>query len=264
MSNTYKPKEPLLIVKVGGKVVENPTALQKLIKDFVAIKCKKLLVHGGGSMATKVAEKLGVKTTMVEGRRVTDNNMIDIVTMVYGGLVNKRLVALLQWHKLNAIGLTGADMNVMLSDKRPIKTVDYGWVGDVRKVSGKALSDLIDGGYLPVLAPITHDGKGHILNTNADTIAGEAAKALASRYDVTLAFCFEKNGVLMNDQDDDSVIEVLKQTQFAQLKDMGIIKGGMIPKLDNAFSTLDYGVKEVIITNANNLNDLRLGTHIHQ
>ena len=262
MSNANKPKEPLLIVKVGGKVVENPTALQKLIKDFVAIKCKKLLVHGGGSMATKVAEKLGVKTTMVEGRRVTDNNMIDIVTMVYGGLVNKRLVALLQWHKLNAIGLTGADMNVMLSDKRPVKTVDYGWVGDVDRADGVALKSLISQGVVPVIAPLTHDGKGSILNTNADTMAGETAKALASLFDVTLAFCFEKEGVLRDENDDHSVIPVINRALYAELKEQGIVSGGMLPKLDNAFATLDAGVKEVIITKADNLRNLARGSHL--
>ena len=256
-------KEQLLVVKVGGKVVENPEALQKLIKSLMAIKCRKVLVHGGGVMATKIAADMGIKTTMVEGRRVTDDKTIDVVTMVYGGLVNKRLVSLLQMRKMNAIGICGADMNIILSDKRPVTNgIDYGWVGDVRKVNGKALSSLIETGVLPVIAPLTHDGKGHILNTNADTIAGETAKALAKNYDVTLAFCFEKRGVLTDPNNDDSVISSLKIKQYEMLKETGIIVDGMIPKLDNAFSCIEYGVKEVIITHANNLGDLSQGTHI--
>lgn len=255
-------KEKLLIVKVGGKVVENPDTLRKLIKDLVAIKCRKVLVHGGGSMATKVAKSMGIKTTMVDGRRVTDDKMIDVVTMVYGGLVNKRLVALLEWNKVNAIGITGADMDVILAEKRPVKDVDYGWVGDVKRVNARSLSSLIETGVVPVIAPLTHDGKGHILNTNADTIAAEVAKALAHKYDVTLTFCMEKRGVLLNEQDDDTVLPVIKPTQYAMMKETGLIKGGMIPKLDNAFSCLDYGVREVIVTAASALSDLTQGTHI--
>lgn len=257
-----KQKEKLLIVKVGGKVVESPSTLKQLIKDLVAIKNPKVLVHGGGVLATDVAAKLGVKSTMVKGRRVTDDRMLDVVTMVYGGLVNKQLVALLQRHKINALGITGADMNTFLSEKRAVRDVDYGWAGDVKKVSAKSLSRVIDAGITPVIAPLTHDGKGHLLNTNADTMACEAAKALALNYDVTLAFCFDKRGVLMNEHDDDTVIRVLKRTQYKALSEMGIIKEGMIPKLDNAFEALDYGVKEVIITNAENLSDLSQGTHI--
>ena len=255
-------KQDLLIVKVGGKIVENPVALKCLITDVAAIRQPKALVHGGGVMATKMAERLGIKTTMVEGRRVTDDDMLDVVTMVYGGLVNKRLVALLQWHKQNAIGLTGADMNIMLCAKRPVRTVDYGWVGDVKKANGKALAQLIGSGVMPVIAPLTHDGMGHMLNTNADTMAAATATALSRYYNVTLVYCFEKNGVLMNPDDDDSVIPVLRMSQYDQLKSLGIIKDGMIPKLDNAFATLDNGVHEVVITNAANLSDLTKGTHI--
>lgn len=255
-------KEKLLLVKVGGKVVENPEALNLLITDLSNLEGRKVLVHGGGVLATKTATALGIETTMVEGRRVTDDKMIDVVTMVYAGLVNKRVVSLLQSKGTNAIGLCGADMNVILSDKRPVITVDYGWVGDVKKVDGKALSTLIESGVVPVLAPLTHDGKGHILNTNADTIAAETAKGLAAFYDVTLVFCFEKQGVLADANDDNSVIASLNHQQYEAYKSEGVITDGMIPKLDNAFSTIENGVKEVVITHASSLNDLTQGTHI--
>lgn len=255
-------KEKLLLVKVGGKVVENPSALNQLITDLSNLEGRKVLVHGGGVLATKTATALGIETTMVEGRRVTDDKMIDVVTMVYAGLVNKRVVSLLQSTGTNAIGLCGADMNVILSDKRPVKTVDYGWVGDVKKVDGKALSTLIESGVVPVLAPLTHDGQGHILNTNADTIAAETAKGLAAFYDVTLVFCFEKRGVLADANKDNSVITSLNREEYEAYKSKGVITDGMIPKLDNAFSTLEDGVCEVVITHASSLNDLTQGTHI--
>ena len=255
-------KEKLLLVKVGGKVVENPEALNLLITDLSNLEGRKVLVHGGGVLATKTATALGIETTMVEGRRVTDDKMIDVVTMVYAGLVNKRVVSLLQSKGTNAIGLCGADMNVILSDKRPVKTVDYGWVGDVKKVDGKALSTLIESGVVPVLAPLTHDGQGHILNTNADTIAAETAKGLAAYYDVTLVFCFEKRGVLADANNDNSVITSLNREEYEAYKSKGVITDGMIPKLDNAFSTLEDGVCEVVITHASSLNDLTQGTHI--
>lgn len=255
-------KEQLLLVKVGGKVVENPDALSQLIDDLSLLKGRKVVVHGGGVLATKTATALGIKTTMVDGRRITDDNMIDVVTMVYAGLVNKRVVALLQSAGTNAIGLCGADMNVILSDKRPVTTVDYGWVGDVKRVDGEALSHLIKNGVVPVMAPLTHDGKGHILNTNADTIAAETAKGLAPYYDVTLVFCFEKRGVLRDTTDDNSVITSLSRSDYEALKKEGVITDGMIPKLDNAFSTIEHGVKEVVITHASCLGDLTQGTHI--
>ncbi len=255
--------EQIIVVKVGGKVVENPEALNGLIKGFSALKCRKVMVHGGGVMATRVADAMGIKTTMVEGRRITSDQMIDVVTMVYGGLVNKRIVAQLQHHSVKAVGLCGADMNIMLADRRPpVKGIDYGWVGDVKHVDGKALSTIVESGVVPVIAPLTHDGKGQLLNTNADTIAAEVAKGLASLYDVTLVYCFEKNGVLLNPDDDDSVLHSLKASQYEAMKEMGIIKDGMVPKLDNAFSTLKHGVKEVIITSAASLGDLSRGTHI--
>ena len=254
--------ENLTIVKVGGKIVEEEASLKQLLADFSSIEGKKLLVHGGGRSATRMAERLGIATQMVEGRRITDTPMLEVVTMVYGGLVNKTIVARLQALGINALGMTGADMNIMLSDRRPVKTIDYGWVGDVRRADGVALSRLIDSGVVPVIAPLTHDGKGNMLNTNADTMAGETAKALAKHYRVTLVFCFEKDGVLRDENDDASVIPSITPEEYAQLRAEGIVQGGMIPKLDNSFATLQAGVDEVIITKASNLHNLSLGTHL--
>ena len=254
-------KEKLTIIKVGGKVVEDDASLRLLLSDFAAIEGKKLLVHGGGRSATKLAADLGIETKMVNGRRITDESMLRIVTMVYGGLVNKTIVAQLQSIGINALGLTGADMNAIRSVKRPVKDVDYGFVGDVEKVDGEMLSYLINKGIVPVMAPLTHDGEGHILNTNADTIAGETAKALASYFDVTLMYCFEKKGVLRDENDDDSVISSINQEDFQRLVAEKVIQGGMIPKLENAFSAISSGVEEVVITSASAINPTS-GTHI--
>ena len=242
-------KEKLTIVKVGGAVVEDELQLSQLLKDFSAIEGRKVLVHGGGRKATKMAERLGVETKMVNGRRITDAAMLEVVTMVYGGLVNKNLVAQLQANGVNALGLTGADANAILSHKRPLKDgIDYGFVGDVDAGNGEMLSKLIEAGITPVMAPLTHDGKGHILNTNADTIASETAKALASIYDVTLIFSFEKKGVLSNPDDDDSVIPVITKEDFERYKADGTISGGMLPKTENALRAVEAGVSRVIIT----------------
>ena len=246
-----KPK--LALIKVGGKIVEEPASLQRLLSDFAAIEGPKVLVHGGGRSATKLAATMGIETQMVNGRRITDAEMLKVVTMVYGGLVNKNIVAGLQAQGINAVGLTGADMNVILSDKRPVKDIDYGFVGDVEEVQPDVLADLIDQNIVPVVAPITHDGHGLLLNTNADTIAGEVAKALATRFDVQLIFCFEKKGVLSDPDDEDSVIKTITPAEYEQYKSEGIIQGGMIPKLDNAFNALHCGVREVVITKASEL-----------
>ncbi len=246
-------KEQLTIVKVGGKIVEEPASLRQLLKDFSALKGLKILVHGGGRSATAIATKLGVESKMVNGRRITDEAMLEVVTMVYGGLVNKKIVAGLQALGINAIGLTGADLNYMVSEKRPVKEVDYGYVGDVTQVNASILADLIGRGVVPVLAPLTHDGQGLLLNTNADTIAAEAAKALADYFEVTLMYCFEKAGVLRNENDDESVIPELTPTDFSSLIEEGVIQGGMIPKLENAFSSLQSGVYQVIITRSDRL-----------
>lgn len=255
-------KDRLTIIKVGGKIVEEEASLDALLRDFAAIEGFKLLVHGGGRSATKVAAELGVETKMVDGRRITDDAMLDVVTMVYGGLVNKKVVARLQALDVDALGMTGADMNIIRSHKRPVKTVDYGWVGDVDEVNGEALSALLRSGVVPVIAPLTHDKEGHLLNTNADTMAGETAKGLAPYFDVTLVYCFEKPGVLRDENDDNSVIAKIDPSLFASLKEEGVVSGGMIPKLENAIAAVDAGVEKVIITQASSLHDLTLGTHI--
>ncbi len=242
-------KEKLTIVKVGGAVVEDAEQLTRLLKDFSAIEGRKLLVHGGGRRATKVAERLGIETKMIDGRRITDEAMLEVVTMVYGGLVNKQVVARLQACGVNALGLTGADADVVRSHKRPLKNgIDYGYVGDVDCADGDTLCGLIEQGIVPVMAPLTHDGKGNILNTNADTMASEAAKALAGHYDVTLIFSFEKPGVLRHPDDDTSLIPVITREDFERYKADGTISGGMLPKLENALSAVDAGVSRVIIT----------------
>ena len=245
-------KNKLTIVKVGGAIVEDSEKLNELLDNFAAIEGAKVLVHGGGRRATKVAAALGIESKMVNGRRITDADMLEVVTMVYGGLVNKNIIAKLQAKDINAIGLTGADMDVIHSHKRPVKDgIDFGFVGDVERVDANKIKLLIDGGITPVMAPLTHDGQGNILNTNADTIASETAKALAALYDVTLIYSFEKKGVLSNPDDDDSVIPVITRTDFNKYVANGTIAGGMIPKIENALAAVDAGVKQVVITLAN-------------
>ncbi|MBD5267680.1 MAG: acetylglutamate kinase [Bacteroides sp.] len=255
-------KDKLTIIKVGGKIVEEPESLGNLLRDFASIDGFKLLVHGGGRSATRLASELGVETRMIDGRRITDDAMLRIVTMVYGGLVNKTVVAQLQSMGLDAIGLTGADLNIIRSHKRPVKDIDYGWVGDVDEVNSKMLEGLLKIGAVPVIAPLTHDKSGHLLNTNADTMAGETARAMASLFDVTLVYCFEKPGVLMDENNDDSVIPFIDRAAFAGLVGSGVVNGGMIPKIENALQAVDAGVKEVIITRADSLGNLNAGTHV--
>lgn len=255
-------KEKLTLIKVGGKIVEEEATLQSLLSDFAAIEGRKVLVHGGGRSATKLAARLGIESQMVNGRRITDAETLKIVTMVYGGLVNKNIVARLQACGVNALGLTGADMDVIRSVKRPVKDVDYGFVGDVERVDATLLGDLIAKGVVPVMAPLTHDGCGNMLNTNADTIAGETAKALARLFDVTLVYCFEKRGVLRDENDDNSVIPQITRADFEQLVADGVVQGGMIPKLENAFEALRAGVSQVIITQASAINMPGEGTRI--
>lgn len=252
----------LTIIKVGGKIVEEPDTLAALITDFAAIPGLKLLVHGGGRSATRLASQLGIEQKMVDGRRITDADTLRIVTMVYGGLVNKNIVCSLQAKGINAIGLTGADMDIIRSHRRPAGAIDYGFVGDVDRVDAKAIARLIDAGLVPVIAPLSHDGKGSMLNTNADTIASEVAQALAPLFNTTLTFCFEKAGVLADQDDDNSVIKKINRATYQQLRDQNIIAGGMIPKLDNAFKALDSGVKEVVITRADAIANADCGTSI--
>ena len=240
------------VIKIGGGVLENEAQRNAFLRQFAAIEGPKVLVHGGGRLATTMAERLGVETQMIDGRRVTDKETLDIVTMVYGGLVNKQVVAQLQTMGVNAIGLTGVDGGWMKSVKRPIKHgIDYGYVGDVIEVNGAHLRTLLDNGLTPVIAPITYSTEGLLLNTNADTVASQTAISLAP--DVQLTFCFEKAGVLSNPDDDTSVIAKITPETYTPLKADGIISGGMIPKIDNAFAAIEHGVQSVRITHASNL-----------
>jgi acetylglutamate kinase len=253
--------EELTIIKVGGKVVETPDSLTALLAQFSTIGGSKILVHGGGRTATQLAARLGIESRMVNGRRITDKETLDVVTMVYAGLVNKTIVAQLQALDINALGLTGADLNYMRSEKRPVGDVDYGFVGDVKAVQPGIIASLLQQGVVPVLAPLTHDKQGLLLNTNADTIAGETAKAMAHFFKVTLVYCFEKKGVLLDETDDDSVLPTLNRAQFKDYVAKGVIQGGMIPKLENAFEAIDAGVSSVVITKADAL--IGEGTVIH-
>ncbi len=262
----------LTLVKVGGAIVEDADSLSFLLDKFARIKGRKVLVHGGGRSATRIAERLGLPQQMVAGRRVTDAATLRVVTMVYAGLVNKNIVAQLQARGINAFGLTGADMNVISSHRRPpkqvrmddgsIETVDYGFVGDIDQVNADLLADLIAKGVVPVMCPIGHDAQGNLLNTNADTIAAEVAKALARNFEVTLVYCFEKRGVLRDADDDDSVIPCITQTEFPVLVEQGIVSGGMLPKLENAFDAIRAGVHEVVITRADALDHPSEGTRL--
>lgn len=245
----------ITIVKVGGKVVEEAESLDALLNDFAAIAGNKILVHGGGRSATRIGERLGIQAKMVEGRRITDAETLEVVTMVYAGLVNKNIVAQLQRRNVNAIGFTGADLDIIHSVKRPVKTIDYGFVGDVVGVQTDVLLSLIEQSAVPVFSPITHDGKGQLLNTNADTIASELACALGHKCNVTLIYCFEKPGVLLDANDDNSVIRSLNYEEFKQYQEDGVIVDGMIPKLDNGFAALRQGVRHVVISNVEGLKN---------
>jgi len=253
----------LTIIKVGGKVVEEPESLKAFIKDFANIAGQKILVHGGGRSATAIAEQLGVQTKMIDGRRITDEDMLKVVVMVYGGLVNKNIVAQLQALNKQAIGLTGADLDLIRAKKRPVAEIDYGYVGDVTEVNTMALEDIINNGVIPVIAPLTHDGKGQLLNTNADTMAAELARAFSHSFRVQLVYCFEKKGVLESPSDDNSVIRYLSKDLFEEHKENDVINGGMIPKLDNGFNALKSGVSDVFITNIEGLsNGFKEGTRL--
>lgn len=251
--------------------MEDAVSLASLLSQFAAMQGRKVLVHGGGRLATSMAASLGIESRMVGGRRITDDKMLEVVTMVYGGLVNKNIVAGLQAKGVKAIGLTGADGDIIRSHKRPLKRVkmddgteqmvDFGFVGDVDKVDAQFLASLIERGAVPVVAPLTHDGEGHILNTNADTIASTVAQALAEHYEVTLTFCFEKAGVLRDANDDNSVIPLIDEQEANKLIAEGIIAGGMIPKIENAFDAIHKGVRQVIITHSDNIDGSR-GTTI--
>jgi acetylglutamate kinase len=252
----------LYIIKIGGNIIDEPADLEQFLIDFSNIDSPKILIHGGGKIATQLAEKMGVETVMKEGRRITDKATIDIVTMVYGGLINKNIVAKLQAFQTNAIGLTGADAHIVLAKKRPVNAIDYGYVGDIEKVDAAMINKLIAIDLVPIFAPLTADKNGQIFNTNADTMAQAIAVAMAEFFDSNLIYCFEKNGVLADPENDNSVIDKLDFELFQQLKESGNINKGMIPKLDNAFLALKEGVENVMICNAKNLPKLSGSQHI--
>lgn len=246
----------LNVIKIGGNILDDEETLSVFLTAFSQFDGQKILVHGGGKIATEIGHKLGIEPNYVNGRRVTDADTLKLVTMVYAGLINKNIVAQLQSLNCNALGLTGADGNAITAKKRPVGDVDYGFVGDVVAVNGLLLKQLLDAGIIPVLVPITHDAKGGLLNTNADTIAQEVAKAMSQYMDVSLVYGFEKDGVLKDANDDSSVIPVIEVNDFDQLVADGMISGGMIPKLQNACSAIKSGVKKVIIGNALQLNNI--------
>jgi acetylglutamate kinase len=255
-----RTSEKLYIVKIGGNIIDDEDKLQTFLIDFAQLKGKKILIHGGGKLATKLAKLLNIPQVLIEGRRITDAETLKVITMVYAGHINKRIVATLNANGCTSMGLTGADGNFILAQKRPIKTIDYGFVGDVEKVNPTLLISLFEQHLTPVIAPLTADNKGQLLNTNADTIANEVAKAMAKDYEVHLLYTFEKSGVLTDTNDENSVIPSLLHHQYQQLKQEKKIFAGMIPKLDNAFAALVAGVKTVRIGDAKDLNQLVNGT----
>ena len=251
----------LSVIKIGGNIVDDPAQLASFLQLFAAMPGKKILVHGGGKVATRIGEGLGIESKYVDGRRITDAATLDLVTMVYAGLINKKMVAQLQSIGCNAIGVTGADANLIPAQKRPVKEVDFGFVGDVKsaQIPGATWQQLLEMGTVPVVAPLTHDGKGNMLNTNADTMAQETAKALAAFYKVTLIYSFERSGVLLDANDDNTVIPKIDPVTYEKLRAEQKIFAGMIPKLDNAFAALNSGVDRVIIGNAACLPQLLSG-----
>ena len=254
-------KRVLHIIKIGGNVIDNSESLYHFLKDFTSIGGYKILVHGGGKVATQLSETLGVEAKLIDGRRITDIETLRVVTMVYGGLINKNIVAQLQQFGTNAIGLTGADGNFIRTKKRPVKTIDYGFVGDIDDTSINLanLEKLMDAGFTPVFCAITHDGEGQLLNTNADTIASALAVALSKLYETTLVYCFEKKGVLQDINDEESLIREIDPGRYEKLKEEQIIHSGMLPKLDNAFTAINCGVKAVIIGKSDDLGQLKYG-----
>ena len=250
-------KSQLWVVKIGGNVLDNPDALTTFLADFAALPGPKILVHGGGKIASELGEKMGLIPHYVKGRRITDDATMDLVTMVYGGLINRQITAQLQALGCNAIGLTGADANILPATKRPVHEIDYGWAGNlqVADIDSDRLQLFINQGLTPVFAPLTHDGHCHLLNTNADTVAASLARALVSAFEVHLLFCFEKKGILSDPENDESVIPTLNWAFYLDLQDKATVSGGILPKLDNAFKAAHNGVERVVIGLA---DDLRL------
>jgi acetylglutamate kinase len=254
-----KDNKNLYIIKIGGNVIDNSENLYRFLKDFTALNGYKILVHGGGKVATQLSETLGIDTKLVDGRRITDIETLRVVTMVYAGLINKNIVAQLQRFGNNAIGLTGADGDFIRTKKRPVKTIDYGFVGDIDEssINPGNIGKLMEAGFTPVFCALTHDGEGQLLNTNADTIASALAVALAKLYDTTLIYCFEKKGVLKDINDESSLVKEINHDSYEELKAQQIIHSGMLPKMDNAFSAISCGVKEVIIGHSDDLGNLK-------
>lgn len=261
MTELADNKEKLFIIKIGGNVIDNEANLDSFLDDFSKIQSKKILVHGGGKIATGIGDKLNIQSKYIDGRRITDDETIDLVTMVYAGLVNKKIVAKLQSMQCNAIGITGADANLLPAKKRPVKEIDFGWVGDVsaENINSNTWKLFLENGLAPVTAPLTHDNKGHMLNTNADTIASVIAVSLSAIYEVNLVFCFEKNGVLLDVNDEDSVVQQLNHEKYKLLKESNKLFAGILPKIDNSFDAINKGVNEVIIGNSSQLTSLISG-----
>jgi acetylglutamate kinase len=247
--------EKLFVIKIGGNILDNATAQQLFLQQFATITANKILVHGGGKIATTIGKQMGLTPNYINGRRITDQATIDLVTMVYGGLINKKLVALLQSMHCNAIGLTGADANIIPANKRTVAEIDYGFVGDINDeaIATNNLQTFLDNNMVPVVAPLTHDGLGQILNTNADTIASALAVALSKSYDVRLIYCFEKKGVLENIEDESSVINLIDKEKYKQLLQDKKLADGILPKIENAFASINNGVQEVLIGHADDL-----------
>jgi len=260
--------DKLFVIKVGGNIIDDEQKLKSFLTSVASVKSHKILVHGGGKIATEIGNKLGIESKYINGRRITDDDTIDLVTMVYGGLINKKIVAQLQSLHCNAIGLTGADGNIIPARKRVVKDVDFGWAGDIEssKLKAESLRLFLDNNFVPIFAPLTHDELGHILNTNADTIASSIAVALSTYYDVRLIYCFERKGVLENIDDENSVITNINKERYKQLLDEQKLFAGILPKIDNAFAAIDAGVHEVLIGDANDLvqntTDATIGTLI--
>jgi acetylglutamate kinase len=251
--------ENLYVIKIGGNIIDNDALLSVFLQKFAGVKSKKILVHGGGKLATRLAEKLGLPQQLVDGRRITDAETLKIVTMVYAGYINKNIVAELQSVQCNAVGISGADGNSILAHKRENATIDYGFAGDIDKINSDWFLKMLENGLAPVVSSITHDGKNQLLNTNADTIAQEIAKAMSTSFNVSLVYGFEKSGVLLDVADEHSVIPVLQPAKYQKLKDSKQIFAGMIPKLDNAFTALKEGVRQVIIGKGEELDQLITG-----
>ena len=240
-------KQKLSIVKIGGNVIENEIELDRFLLNFSKLEEPKILVHGGGKLATKLAIKLGIESKMTSGRRITDGKSLEVITMVYGGLTNKNMVAKLQALGTNAIGLSGADGNAIRAHKRPVKEIDFGFVGDIDRINSELIDTLVGANLTPVFCAISHDGKGQLLNTNADTIASELAIGMSHKYNTTLYYCFEKKGVLKDVEKDDSVIKHIDTNSYNDLLEQNIIADGMLPKMENCFHALQQSVSKVCI-----------------